>query len=222
VGDAGSKGHETRKRTRKKPEARRTEIVATARTVFASNGYTGTGLAEVARAATVSKGLLYHYFPQGRPQLYRDVVGELLDELLTRLREAVKLPFSSRTRLTHLLGAVFAYFDENPAAFGMLFREPWASGDEDVQACAVAARAQLAAEVAALMADTGLAPDRLLAASTGIVGFTLANVDLCLTGQLTPETAWSVTCEHCITRLGEDDQPEDQEGIRRPAANGGT
>lgn len=201
MGVAGSEQEGGRKRTRKKPEARRTEIVATARTVFASNGYAGTGLAEVARAATVSKGLLYHYFPQGRPQLYRDVVEEVLGELLARLREAVRLPFSSRTRLNHLLGAVFAYFDENPAAFGMLYREPWASGDEDVQACAVAARAQLAAEVAALMADTGMAPDRLLAASTGIVGFALANVELCLSGQLTPETAWSVTCEHCVAQL---------------------
>lgn len=201
MGVAGSEQEGGRKRTRKKPEARRTEIVATARTVFASNGYAGTGLAEVARAATVSKGLLYHYFPQGRPQLYRDVVEEVLGELLARLREAVRLPFSSRTRLNHLLGAVFAYFDENPAAFGMLYREPWASGDEDVQACAVAARVQLAAEVAALMAGTGMAPDRLLAASTGIVGFALANVELCLSGQLTPETAWSVTCEHCVAQL---------------------
>jgi AcrR family transcriptional regulator len=206
MGVAESKQGDVRKRTRKNPEARRTEIVATARSVFASNGYAGTGLAEVARAATVSKGLLYHYFPQGRPQLYRNVVEELLDELLARLRDAVKLPFSSRTRLTHLLGAVFAYFDEDPAAFRMLFLEPWASDDGDVQACAMAARAQLAAEVAGLMADTGMSPDRLLAASTGIVGFALANVDLCLSGQLTPETAWSVTCDHCVTLLDADDR----------------
>ena len=55
------------KRVRKNPDTRRAEIVATARQVFAATGYAESGLAEIASAASVSKGLLYHYFPRAGP-----------------------------------------------------------------------------------------------------------------------------------------------------------
>jgi AcrR family transcriptional regulator len=189
------------KRIRKSPEARRAEIVNTARDVFAANGYAQSGLAEVASAAKVSKGLLYHYFPDGRPQLFVSVVQELLTEFQQRLRQAAKVPFSPRTRMEHLLGALFAFFDENPPAFRLLFRDPWVAHDETVEASAIAIRVQIAAELAALMAASGLPAEDLVAASSGLLGFALANVELCLSGQLEPEVAWRVTCDYATLRL---------------------
>jgi AcrR family transcriptional regulator len=193
----------TTKRIRKNPEARRAEIVTTARGVFAANGYAQSGLAEVASAAKVSKGLLYHYFPDGRPQLFVSVVQELLAEFQQRLRQAAKVPFSPRTRMEHLLGALFAFFDENPSAYRLLFRDPWVAHDETVEASAIATRVQVASELAALMAASGLPADDLVAASSGLLGFALANVELCLAGQLEPEVAWRVTCDYATARLGD-------------------
>jgi len=46
-----------------------------------------------------------------------------------------------------------------------------------------------------------LPADDLVAASSGLLGFALANVELCLAGQLEPEVAWRVTCEYATTRL---------------------
>ena len=109
-------GRPAAKRVRKNPDTRRAEIVATARQVFASTGYAESGLAEIASAAQVSKGLLYHYFPEGRPQLFVNVMQGLLDEFQSRLRQASKMPFSPRTRMEQLLAALFGFFDENPAA----------------------------------------------------------------------------------------------------------
>ena len=100
------------KRVRKNPDTRRAEIVATARQVFADTGYAESGLAEIASAAQVSKGLLYHYFPEGRPQLFVSVMQELLAEFQQRLRQAAKVPFSPRTRMEHLLAALFWFFDD--------------------------------------------------------------------------------------------------------------
>jgi len=191
------------KRIRKNPEARRAEIVTTARDVFAANGYAQSGLAEVASAAKVSKGLLYHYFPDGRPQLFVSVVQELLGEFQQRLRQAAKVPFSPRTRMEHLLGALFAFFDENPSAYRLLFRDPWVAHDETVEASAIATRVQIASELAALMAASGLPADDLVAASSGLLGFALANVELCLAGQLEPEVAWRVTCDYATARLSD-------------------
>jgi AcrR family transcriptional regulator len=187
---------------RKNRETRHAEIVATAREVFAANGYAQSGLAEVASAAKVSKGLLYHYFPEGRPQLFVSVIEELVSELQAQLRQASKGPFSSRTRMSHMLGALFAFFDENPTAYRLLFRDPWVTHDEAVEAAAIGTRAQITADLTALLATPSASPpDELLAAASGILGFALANVDLCLAGQLEPEVAWRVTVEYCTAKL---------------------
>ncbi|MGH9214586.1 MAG: TetR/AcrR family transcriptional regulator [Acidimicrobiales bacterium] len=186
---------------RKRPDTRRAEIVTTARQVFAETGYADAGLADVAAAANVSKALVYHYFPQGRPELFVSVLQELLTAFQERLQQAAKVPFSPRTRLEHLLGALFAFFDENPAAYRMLFREPWVAHDETVEASAIATRVKLAAELAGVMAGADASADELVAASTGLLGFALANVELCLAGQLDPETAWRVTCTYALSQL---------------------
>jgi AcrR family transcriptional regulator len=189
------------KRVRKNPDLRRAEIVATAREVFAATGYAESGLAEIARAASVSKGLLYHYFPEGRPQLFVSVMHGLLAEFEQRLRQASKMPFSPRTRMEHLLAALFGFFDENPSAYRLLFRDPWVTHDAAVEASAIATRVQIASELATLMAASGLPTDDLVSASSGILGFALANVDLCITGQVDAETAWRVTCEYATSRF---------------------
>ena len=194
-------GRPAAKRVRKNPDTRRAEIVATARQVFASTGYAESGLAEIASAASVSKGLLYHYFPEGRPQLFVSVMQGLLAEFQQRLRQASKMPFSSRTRMEHLLAALFGFFDENPAAYRLLFRDPWVTHDDAVEASAIATRVQIASELASLMAGTGLPADDLVAASSGMLGFALANVELCIGGQVDAETAWRVTCEYATSRF---------------------
>jgi AcrR family transcriptional regulator len=194
-------GRPAAKRVRKNPDTRRAEIVATARQVFASTGYAESGLAEIASAAQVSKGLLYHYFPEGRPQLFVNVMQGLLDEFQSRLRQASKMPFSPRTRMEQLLAALFGFFDENPAAYRLLFRDPWVTHDDAVEASAIATRIQIASELASLMAGTGLPADDLVAASSGMLGFALANVELCIGGQVDAETAWRVTCEYATSRF---------------------
>lgn len=187
---------------RKSPEARRADILASAREVFAGRGYTDSGVAEVAESAQVSKSLLYHYFPGGRSQLFIHVIERLLDELLEELRHAARVPFSPEARLTHLLSAIFTFFDENPAAYGLLFRDPVVSHDPEVESAALTVRAQIASELATILAGSTLPPDDVVAASAGILGFALSNVELCLSGRLDPERAWRVTCDFCVTPVG--------------------
>jgi AcrR family transcriptional regulator len=183
---------------RKRPEARRADILAGARKVFAARGYAESGVAEVAEAAKVSKSLLYHYFPGGRSQLFVQVMEELLDELTRELRHAARVPFSPQARLTHLLSALFTFFGENPAAYRLLFRDPAVSHDPAVESAALAVRVQITSELATILAESKLAPDDVVAASAGILGFALSNVELCLAGRVEPEHAWKVTCAFCV------------------------
>lgn len=184
-----------RSRSRKRPEDRRADIVAGARAAFLDRGYADTGLADVAAAADVSKALLYHYFPGGRSELVAVVADELLEELLVELRHAARVPFSAQARLTHLLSALFAHFSESPGTYRLLF------GESALESTTTSVRAQIAAELAALVASSALPPDDVVAASVGILGFALANVELCLAGRLEPEHAWRLTCLFCTTPL---------------------
>jgi AcrR family transcriptional regulator len=189
------------RRVRKSPDTRRHELVNAAVAVFAETGYQDTGFADVAAAAKVSKALLYHYFPHGRPELFVQVTQAVLADFIERLHNAAKAPFSASTRMEHLLGALFAFFDDNPQAYRILFRDPWVAQDEKVEAAAIATRVQLAAEMASVMARSGLPPDELLVASTGLLGFALANVELCLADQVDAETAWQITCRYAVGQL---------------------
>jgi AcrR family transcriptional regulator len=184
------------------PEARRANIVAGARRVFTARGFADSGVADVAESAQVSKSLLYHYFPGGRSQLFVQVVEELVDELVDELRHAARVPFSPEARLTHLLSAVFTFFDENPATYRLLFRDPVVSHDPAIETAALAVRTQIATELSSVLAASNLPPDDVVAASAGILGFALSNVEQCLAGRLDPEHAWRVTCAFCVPPVG--------------------
>jgi AcrR family transcriptional regulator len=187
---------------RKSPEARRADILASARRVFAVRGYAEAGVAELAESANVSKSLLYHYFPGGRPQLFVHVVNEVLEELTRELRHAARVPFSPQGRLAHLLSAMFTFFDENPGAYRLLFQDPPAWDDPAAEAAALTVRVQITSQLATVLAESDLPPEDVVAASDGILGFTLANVKQCLAGRLDPEHAWRVTCAFCVPPVG--------------------
>jgi AcrR family transcriptional regulator len=186
---------------RLRPSDRRAEIIAAARGVFLSTGYDGAGLAEVAEAGTVSRGSIYRYFPNGRSDLFQAVAESLVSELHGRMSYAARVPFSPAKRMEHLIAAVFAYFQEQPEAYRLLFRDVWAANDPAIEANAVAARALLTSEIAQVVADAGVSADELTAASAGILGFTLANVELALAGELDAETAWSTTSRYAASQL---------------------
>jgi AcrR family transcriptional regulator len=187
---------------RKSPKARRADILVSARRVFEERGYVESGVAEVAKSAQVSKSLLYHYFPGGRPQLFVQVIDGLRQELTAELRHAARVPFSPPARMAHLLSAIFTFFGEKPAAYRLLFRDPAVSHEPEVESAALSARATIAGELAVVLAESDLAPHDVVAASSGILGFALSNVELCLAGRLEPEHAWQVSCALCLPPLG--------------------
>lgn len=187
---------------RLRPSDRRAEIIKAARGVFLETGYSGAGLAEVAAAGQISRGSIYRYFPNGRVDLFLAVTEDLLDELHGRLRYAASAPFSPTTRMEHLIAAMFAFFQDEPKAHRFLFRDIWASGEPAVEATAATTRGLLTAEIAGVVAATGVDTDQLPAIASGIFGFVLANVELSLNGEVDPETAWSVSCRFATEPLG--------------------
>lgn len=74
----GADGEQTRRR-----------IIAAAMRCVAERGYSGASIREIARAAQMTSGSLYHYFPN-KSELLKATVGEIEQVVLPRLRAAAQ------------------------------------------------------------------------------------------------------------------------------------
>lgn len=165
-------------RTRMDPEERKVRLRGVARKVFASNGYNATGLVEVADRAGVSKGLLYHYYPSGRPELYIAVMDDVYEELVAAVRPALQAPFRVERRLELFVEAAVDFFGKHKDAYRLLFREPPGSGETDIVKRANAVEVALAGELAKAIAQTAASAEEISVISFGILGFLLHATNL--------------------------------------------
>ncbi|RZT87784.1 TetR family transcriptional regulator [Pseudonocardia sediminis] len=62
-------------------ERTRQVLVERSRELFATRGYADVGLAEIVTTAGVTKGALYHHFPDGKTSLFAAVLGRVQDEV---------------------------------------------------------------------------------------------------------------------------------------------
>jgi len=166
------------------PEQRKAHLRAVARAVFAERGYAASGLAEIADRANVSKTLLYHYYADGRPELFTAVMDDLVDELLADTRAALGAPYDAPRRLESFVGAFLGYFERRPDAFRLLFREPLGSGDPVVVRRGVDVMVTLSQDLAGLLAGFGASAEASMIVTVGAVGFLTAVADALLAGQV--------------------------------------
>ncbi|MFI1869615.1 TetR/AcrR family transcriptional regulator [Streptomyces jumonjinensis] len=68
-------------------ERTRRALLGAARALFAAEGYGAVGLAEIVKAAEVTKGALYHHF-DGKADLFRAALAEVQDEVGRRVSSA--------------------------------------------------------------------------------------------------------------------------------------
>jgi AcrR family transcriptional regulator len=74
-------------------EERRLQILDISLSVFASNGFKGTSIKDIAEAAGISQGLMYHYFPSKESLLEATVEQHsFLPQLRRMLKDAKKRP----------------------------------------------------------------------------------------------------------------------------------
>lgn len=111
--------------------ARRALIEAAASELFATRGYRGASIEEIARRSGVTPPVVYDHF-ESKLDLYR----HLLERHFAELREVWRRNFSGddppRERVARSFDAWFAYVEANPFAGRVLFRD--ASADPEVAA----------------------------------------------------------------------------------------
>jgi AcrR family transcriptional regulator len=106
-------------RARLDVEERRRQLVALGHELFSTKTYDEVSIDELARAAGISKGLLYHYFPTKR-DFYIATVREAAKQLLDRTDTPREMDLTMR--LQSGIGAWIEYISAHGPAFISLFR----------------------------------------------------------------------------------------------------
>jgi AcrR family transcriptional regulator len=99
---------------------RRTQLLEVATDVFSARGFHATSMEDIAVAAGVTKPVLYQHFPSKRA-LYRELLDDVDEQLVTRLVDATAQATSGRERVQLGFAAYFRFVAEHRSAFRLLF-----------------------------------------------------------------------------------------------------
>jgi AcrR family transcriptional regulator len=119
------------KRKRLTAQQRRKLIEQAALDVFATRGYHGAAMDEIARRAGVTPPVVYDHFPS-KLALHKRLLERTRDELLAMWREHLAGDAPAGERIPRALDAWARYVEEHPYAPRMFFHET--TGDPEVQA----------------------------------------------------------------------------------------
>jgi AcrR family transcriptional regulator len=147
----------TTPRKRLTADQRRAAIQGSALEVFAERGYHSSSIDDIARAAGISKALIYEHFAS-KQELHASLLETHASELYRRIADAVAAveADSGSARLETGLEAYLEFVEERREAWRVLFRE---TVDPESAAALDRVTSQITALVAALIAqDPGAKP----------------------------------------------------------------
>src|SRR5688572_10536893 len=114
---------ERTKRSRKTAAADPHErIVAAAAEVFASRGFDGARIDEIAERAGINKAMLYYHVGD-KERLYSAVLVETIDRALALVRAATANAHSPSEKLQAVLDTLAAFGTSNPEFIPLIMRE---------------------------------------------------------------------------------------------------
>ena len=102
------------------PTERRDQLLLVARSIFAERGFQATTMDDIAKEAGFTKPILYQYF-ESKTELYREIVNQTAEKLLTSLRNAVAEVESPRSKIEVAFSVYFEMVVSETDAFRILF-----------------------------------------------------------------------------------------------------
>ncbi len=155
-----------RERARLQVDERRAQLLELGLRLFTEHTYDELSIDDIAAAAGISKGLLYHYWPSKR-DYYVEVVRRAADHLVERTAEAGV--DASPDSLLHGLDAYLDFVDQHARSFTAVMRGGVGS-DAEVQTIVEAARTAIADRIISRLGVDAPSP-LLRAALRGWIGF---------------------------------------------------
>jgi AcrR family transcriptional regulator len=158
----------TARRARLTTDARREQLVALGGEIFSERPFDEVSIDDIAAAAGISKGLLYHYFPSKR-DFYVAVVREAADEMQLVTETPAGLP--PLERLSAGLDRYLEYVETHGRGFATVLRAGIGS-DPEVAAIVEEVRSAMAGRILDDLALSGPPPGAgVRIAVRGWVGF---------------------------------------------------
>ena len=156
------------KRVRLTPEARRKQLIDLGVEMLATRRLDELSVELIAKAAGISRGLLFHYFPS-KQDFHLEVARAAAAEMIRRTE-----PDTSQTPVEALRGALTSFMDyveENPDNYKSLVRGA-ASGDANMRAIFDETRSTMAGRILDVLSTMGLEVSaRVRLAIAGWVGY---------------------------------------------------
>jgi AcrR family transcriptional regulator len=166
----GSRG--APRRTRLGLDARREQLLRIGAELFSERAYDDVWIDEIAAAAGVSKGLLYHYFPSKR-----DFVSAVARAEIARIHELTEpdsdLPQEEQLRTS--VDALLAYLEQHPAAF-IAFHRGAFGADPDLRSIDEEGHVHQVNRILVAITDGREPPELLRLAIRGWTGFVEATI----------------------------------------------
>jgi AcrR family transcriptional regulator len=156
----------TARRARLTTDARREQLVALGGEIFSERPFDEVSIDDIAAAAGISKGLLYHYFPSKR-EFYVAVVRQAADEMQVVTETDPEL--APLDRLAAGLDHYLEYVETHARGFATVLRAGIGS-DPEVAAIVEDVRAAMAGRILEDLPLTGATPGVRIAVR-GWVGF---------------------------------------------------
>jgi AcrR family transcriptional regulator len=149
--------------------ARRAQLLDSARQVFVAQGYHAAAMDDIADNAGVSKPVLYQHFP-GKLDLYMALLDVACDEAVARVRQALESTTDNQERVAASTEAFYAYVADPAAAFRLVF-ESDLTNEPEVRRRVERVTVQCADAIAEVIADdTGLSMDLAQLLAVALVG----------------------------------------------------
>jgi AcrR family transcriptional regulator len=140
------------KRIRLSPEARRAQLIKLGVEMLATRRLDELSVELIAKAAGISRGLLFHYFPS-KQEFHLEVARAAAAEMIRRTEPDTELPPVEALR--GALTSFIDYVEENPDNYKSLVRGA-ASGDAQMRAIFDATRSTMAQRILDVLAGMGL------------------------------------------------------------------
>ncbi|WP_436772469.1 helix-turn-helix domain-containing protein [Yinghuangia sp. YIM S09857] len=185
--------YESEQRARQRERTRRT-LIREGRRLFASQGYAAVGLAEVVRAAGVTKGALYHHF-DGKADLFRAVLEQVQQEVADRVAAAADAEADLWTQLTTGCRTFLTATADPEIQRIMLVDGPAALGWQEWRALDEAASARHLSEALTALAEAKIITPQPIAPLTHLLSGAMNEAALWLAASGTPEdltNTWTV------------------------------
>ncbi len=116
-----SKGKKKRSRQARRVKATRSKLMEAARCVFAEKGLDLTRIDEITERADVGKGTFYYHF-HSKDRLIRELVQEMLGELVAVIEERCSEASDIQDLLDELIGAHISFFSNRWEDFVLFFQ----------------------------------------------------------------------------------------------------